>query len=483
MERLKALAALHSQSCASGLSEENLRPHLKDPDLLQAVEYAEKRLEPLRKDSFLQKSETEQIRVLQERLVNFYPPDNVNPYVALAACGPWVITTAGGVIYDTGGYGMLGFGHAPKVLQDVMSEPHVMANVMTASLEHRRFTNLLDAEIGRSRKEKPFEGYACLNSGSEGVTIALRMSDAHAAKRRKKDQKTVFVSLKGSFHGRTDRPAQVSDSCMAAYQKNLASFQDRKNLITVEPNDIEELKQVFTQFKKDGVLVEAMLMEPVMGEGNPGLSVTPEFYQEARRLTREAGAFLIVDSVQAGLRTTGCLSLLDYPGFENVEGPDCEVWSKAVNGGQYPLSVVGVKKQDYYAMGTYGNTMTGNPRALAVGCAVLEQVQEDFRQHVRHMGECFVSAFQDLKKDFPDVITEVQGTGLLFSIGIHPEAFDVLGPDGLEVWLRRHGLGVIHGGTNSLRFTPIFRVTKEQIKLVVDVVRQSFQSAERKKKS
>ena len=48
----------------------------------------------------------------------------------------------------------------------------------------------------------------------------------------------------------------------------------------------------------------------------------------------------VVDSVQAGLRATGELSLVDWPRFASCEPPDFEVFSKALNGGQFPLSVV-----------------------------------------------------------------------------------------------------------------------------------------------
>jgi hypothetical protein len=52
------------------------------------------------------------------------------------------------------------------------------------------------------------------------------------------------LSLKGSFHGRTQRPSQFSDSTRPTYCKHLATFRDSDKLITVEPNDIEQLRQV-----------------------------------------------------------------------------------------------------------------------------------------------------------------------------------------------------------------------------------------------
>ena len=40
--------------------------------------------------------------------------------------------------------------------------------------------------------------------------------------------------------------------------------------------------------------------------------------------------------------------------------------------------------------------------------------------------------------------------------------------------MREHGIGVIHGGVNSLRFTPYFSIRAEEIDLVIDGVRQAL---------
>ena len=91
--------------------------------------------------------------------------------------------------------------------------------------------------------------------------------------------------------------------------------------------------------------VEAVVMEPVMGEGNPGVMVNPRFYKKARDLTREYDSLLFIDSVQAGFRCTGHLSITDYFGFCKYDAPDLETFSKAINGGQYPLSVLALSER------------------------------------------------------------------------------------------------------------------------------------------
>ena len=66
--------------------------------------------------------------------------------------------------------------------------------------------------------------------------------------------------------------------------------------------------------------------------------------RRARADPKAHGSLLLVDSIQAGLRAHGVLSIVDYPGFERLDAPDMETYSKALNAGQYPLSVLAVDR-------------------------------------------------------------------------------------------------------------------------------------------
>ncbi len=429
----------------------------------------------------LQLKEADLIEFIQSEFVNFYEADAVNPYISLAAEGPWVVTVHGAVLHDSGGYGMLGFGQSPKKVLDAMCQHQVMANVMTPNFSQKRLTNRLNREIGHSRADKKsvYSRYLCLNSGSESVTVAARIADVNAKlltdpSGRYAGRKIWFLSLKGSFHGRTERPAQASDSSAKSYQK-LATFREQK-LMTVEVNNVEQLREAFSEADKKGIFIELMLMEPVMGEGNPGIGISRGFYDEARKLTRAHGSLLMVDSIQAGLRAHGSLSICDYPGFENCEAPDMETYSKAVNAGQYPLSILAMNQTaaELYVRGIYGNTMTTNPRALDVACAVLDSITPELRQNIRERGKEFIDRFNELREEFPGVVTGATGTGLLCALHLNPEGYKVVGKHGVETWLREQGIGVIHGGKNALRFTPHFWITSKEIDLVVQKVREAL---------
>ena len=482
LEHIRSVSGLRE---TTGLSDDVIRKFISiDPNLTAAISEAVTRRDTLFAEfgeHMMNISESELIKILQSDFINFYAPATVNPYVALAARGPWIVTTHGAVLHDNGGYGMLGYGHGPSNIISTMSENWVMANVMTPSYSHKRLAMRLQSELGHTRGSCPFTRFICMNSGSESVTVSLRIADVNARKLtgtggRHEGKEIKLMAVEKAFHGRTDRPAQISHSCMAAYDKNLATFRNRDNLILVPANNVAALESAYAKAEADGYFIELMAIEPVQGEGNPGSCVQRDFYDAARRLTLEHGSMLLVDSIQAGIRGQGCLSIIDYEGFQDAECPDLETWSKALNAGQYPLSVLGLNQRasENYVVGIYGNTMTTNPRALETACAVLDNITPKLRENIRLKGAEFVEKLEKLALEMPGIITQVQGTGLLLSAELDPKKYPVVGFDAVETWCRKHGLGVIHGGSNALRFTPHFGITSAEIDVIIDIVRASF---------
>ena len=129
-----------------------------------------------------------------------------------------------------------------------------------------------------------------------------------------------------------------------------------------------------------------------------------------------------------------------------------------------------------YRRGVYGNTMTTNPRALEVGVAVLSSLTDELRENIRARGAELVAKLERVASDLGGPITAVQGTGLLVSCAFEP-AIRSHGSGSVEEEMRRHGVGVIHGGENSVRYTPHFAVTSAEIDLIVDATRSAVVSS------
>lgn len=212
-----------------------------------------------------------------------------------------------------------------------------------------------------------------------------------------------------------------------------------------------------------------------MGEGNPGLAIEPGFYKRARELTREHGTVFVVDSIQAGLRAHGVLSIVDYPGFGDLDPPDMESYSKALNAGQYPLSVLALSEAcaNVYRPGLYGNTMTSNPRAMDTGIAVLNSLSDELRENIQLRGQSLLAKLAGLVDETDGAAVRAQGTGLLLSCELH-DRYKIHGANSTEDYLRRKGLAVIHGGEHSLRFTPVFNISEKEVDLIVDLTKQAL---------
>ena len=171
---------------------------------------------------------------LQKNILNFYDKNTISPYLPFAAKGPWILTNESTIIYVAGGYGMLGYGHNPQWLLDTMHREHVMANVMTPSVEGYKMAEKLKSVIGH--KICPYEKFAFLNSGSEAMELAGRIIDTNANKNKGKRSK--YIVLKNGFHGRTSNAALFSNSCKKSYDMKLKSFSYHNMTETIDINDI-----------------------------------------------------------------------------------------------------------------------------------------------------------------------------------------------------------------------------------------------------
>ena len=169
---------------------------------------------------------------------------------------------------------------------------------------------------------------------------------------------------------------------------------------------------------------------------------------------------------------------MDYPGFESLDAPDMETYSKAVNAGQFPLSVLALS--DYvanvYQPSLYGNTMTANPRALEVGCATLALVTDELSENIQQRGKEFITKLMELQSRTDDAITAVNGTGLLVAAELNSDVYNVVGERSVERYMHQHGVNVIHGGRNALRFTPSFTITSNEIDLITGVTEQALRA-------
>ena len=72
--------------------------------------------------------------------------------------------------------------------------------------------------------------------------------------------------------------------------------------------------------------------------------------------------------------------------------------------------------------GSHGSTFGGNPLAMSVGSAVLDQIfKKGFLKNVQKKSNYFNSELKKIHKEYPNTIKEVRGLGLLIGLQLYKD--------------------------------------------------------------
>lgn len=282
------------------------------------------------------------------------------------------------------------------------------------------------------------------NSGAEAIECAVKMVRKFHDATGNPDKFRV-ITFEGAFHGRTLTAISASkrDVFMQDGFGPLVEGFDH-----VPFNDIEAVKGAL---KED---TGAILLEPIQGDG--GIRPADHiFLKQLRELADEHGLLLVFDEIQCGIGRTGKLFAYELADVK----PDIMTIAKGVGGG-FPLGACLATEHAAQGMtqGTHGSTFGGNPMAMAVGKAVLDEVlKEGFLASVQDKAEKLHNACVRLQKEFPSLIEEVRGVGLLKGLKVTMPNKDLIAA------LVPNGLLTAAASENVVRLLPPLTVESSQM--------------------
>ena len=287
------------------------------------------------------------------------------------------------------------------------SHPHLVAALTSQAEKLWHVSNLYQIPEGerlaRRLTEASFADTVFFsNSGAEALECAIKMTRKYHSAKGNPERYRV-ITFEGAFHGRT-----LATLAAGRQEKHLAGFGPVMDGFDQVPfGDIDALKAAITD-ETAGILIE-----PVQGEG--GIRPVPnDMLRQLRTISEDNGLLLVLDEVQCGIGRTGKLFAHEWAGIT----PDIMAIAKAIGGG-FPMGACLATEQAAQGMtaGSHGSTFGGNPLAMAVGNAVLEVVLEDgFLDNVNQLGLKLSQKLARLKDEYPDVIEEIRGSGLMIGI-------------------------------------------------------------------
>ena len=355
------------------------------------------------------------------------------PPVALVKGEGAVVTDADGKEYLDllGGIAVNALGHAnPAIVDAVTRQLNTLGHVSNLYLDPPvvELAERLLAAFGADGSRAFF-----CNSGTEANEAAFKLARLTG--------RPQIIAAEGGFHGRT-----MGALAMTGQPAKRAPFEPMPAGVDFVPyGDASALAAAV------GEQTAAVVLEPIQGEN--GVVVPPaDYLTEARRITAEAGALLILDEIQTGIARTGPMFAHQRAGIV----PDVITLAKGLGGGM-PIGAVLATgpAAELFAPGQHGTTFGGNPVCAAAALAVLKYIDDhDLTGHVEAVGKALAAGIEDLNHP---LIDHVRGDGLLLGIVLtQPVSAKV------EAAARAHGYLINAPAPNVLRLAPPLIITREQ---------------------
>ncbi|WP_421778791.1 aspartate aminotransferase family protein [Ferruginivarius sediminum] len=359
--------------------------------------------------------------------------------------GAYLQSSEGDWYLDFGcGIAVTSLGHAHPRLVEALGEQarkvwHV-SNLYRIPAGERLARRLVE----RTFAERVFFCNSGVEANEAGLKLVRKYHDATGNPGRWR-----VITCTNAFHGRS-----LSTIAAGGNQKHLEGFAPQvEGFDHVAFNNMNELRNAITDE------TAAILVEPVQGEGG----IKPahlDYLRALREVCDEYGLLLFFDEIQCGMGRTGKLFAHEWADIT----PDLMSVAKGIGSG-FPMGALLATEKAAQGMtaGTHGTTFGGNPLAMAVGNAVMDEMLRDgFLDGVDRVGRTLWQRLQDLAARYPRVIEEVRGAGLMLGLKCVGSNADLVAE------LRRRRLLTVPGGDNVVRLLPPLIIGEAEVDEALD---------------
>lgn len=284
------------------------------------------------------------------------------------------------------------------------------------------------------------------NSGAEANECAIKA--ARKYHEDKKDGKSLIITLKNSFHGRT--VTTLAATGQDVFHESFLPLTD--GFAYADAFDTAGLLKLCSESNP-----AAIMMELIQGEGGVYV-LEKKFVEAAYDYCKNNDCLLIIDEVQTGNGRTG--ELYAYMNYGIC--PDIVSTAKGLAGG-LPLgaTMLGERAENVFTPGTHGSTFGGNPICCAGALNVLSRIDEKLLADVREKSDYIVKNLTGAKG-----IKGISGMGLMLGIETEKPNKEVL------ALCREKGLLVLTAKT-KIRLLPPLNIPFELVKKAVEIIKEA----------
>ncbi len=363
----------------------------------------------------------------------------------------------GSYLYATNGKKYLDFVQGIAVNSLGHANPHLINAIKKQSKRVWAVSNSFiipeSERLARILTQKTFADYVVFqNSGTECIEAAIKVARRYFYSIGKPNKNRI-ICIKNSFHGRTLAAIFASGS-----KKMTEGFGPKvEGFDHFEFGNHKSLKKLITS------KTAAIMIEDCLGEG--GCKLIPDWsLRELRKICNKKKILLIIDAVQSGVGRSGKFFVFEYAKIK----PDIALIAKGLGGG-FPIGAVLMSKKVAFCLvpGTHGSTFGGNPLATFISAAVLHQIfKKGFLNNVQKISKYFHYELNKIKDDYPKLIKEVRGVGLLVGLQLFNDQTKFIQK------LTDNKLLTIRAAEHVVRLLPPLNVKKQEIDLAIKIIRK-----------
>lgn len=295
------------------------------------------------------------------------------------------------------------------------------------------------------------------NSGAEANEAAIKLARKYAKENLGKNKFEIITAL-NSFHGRT--LATITATGQEKFQKGFDPLVPGFKYAAF--NDINSLESAIS----DNTC--AVMLEPIQGEGGVKIPAN-DYLKNVREICDKNNLLLILDEIQTGMGRTGKFFAYEH---YNIK-PDIATLAKGLANGMPIGAMLATDKiSSAFVPGSHASTFGGNPLACTAAVSTIETILENgfMLDSCRRMGNYLVDRLKELKSEFPSLITDIRGLGLLVGIELAKEGAPVV-----KSCLEK-GLLINCASGNVLRFIPPLIVQDKDIDNMINILREALRS-------
>ncbi len=239
-----------------------------------------------------------------------------------------------------------------------------------------------------------------------------------------------------------------------------------ENLAKVRALEEEALQEIRRVIDKEGEDIAALIIEPIQGEGGDN-HFRGEFFQALRTICDGHDIMLVFDEVQTGVGLTG-----RFWAYEHFDvKPDILCFGKKTQ----VCGMLASRRVDEAGCNVFtersriGSTFGGNIVDMARFTRILRIIEEErLVENARIQGDLLLAELQNISREFPDVISNARGRGLMCAI----DARDTLTRNQLLMAFLQEKLLMVACGEKSIRFRPHLVVTADEIRQGTGIIRK-----------